>query len=88
MMHLKPGRHFAAATLTPRQIARRLPQALRQAVRLGWRTDRPVLLRLLTAQVTAALLTAVALAATVGVLATVFTNRTDITTGYARRPCR
>ncbi|MGA5135119.1 ATP-binding cassette domain-containing protein [Streptomyces olivoreticuli] len=82
VMHLKAGRHFdAAATLTPWQIARRLPQALRQAVRLGLRTDRPALLRLLAAQVAAAVLTAAALAAAARVLATVFINRADVTTG-------
>ncbi|MEU2872997.1 ATP-binding cassette domain-containing protein [Streptomyces olivoreticuli] len=82
VMHLKPGRHFdASTTLSTRQIGRRLPQALRQAVRLGWRTDRPALLRLLIAQVAAAALTAIALAATAHVLAIVFTSRTDIPTG-------
>ncbi|WKK27842.1 ATP-binding cassette domain-containing protein (plasmid) [Streptomyces olivoreticuli] len=82
VMHLKTGRHFdASTTLSTRQIGRRLPQALRQAVRLGWRTDRPALLRLLVAQVAAAALTAVALAATARVLAVIFTSRTDIPTG-------
>ncbi|MCC3767662.1 ATP-binding cassette domain-containing protein [Streptomyces sp. UNOC14_S4] len=81
-MRLKPHRHHdASATLNTRQIARRLPQALRQAVRHGWRTDRRALLRLLGFQATAAVLTAVALAGTARVLGAVFKNRTDITTG-------
>ncbi|WP_424893253.1 ABC transporter ATP-binding protein [Streptomyces sp. XH2] len=82
VMHLKPGRHHDASTnLSTRQIARRLPQALRQAVRLGWHTDRHAMLRLLLAQLAAAVLTAFALAATARVLAIAFSSRTDIPTG-------
>ncbi|MDT0449958.1 ATP-binding cassette domain-containing protein [Streptomyces hesseae] len=82
VMHLKTGRHFdASTTLSTRQIARRLPSALARAARLGWRTDRPAVIRLVAAQVSAAALTAVALAATTRVLSTLFTTRTDITAG-------
>ncbi|MGW2305865.1 ABC transporter ATP-binding protein [Streptomyces sp. NPDC001809] len=55
-------------------IARRLPNTLREAIRLGWATDPRAVWALAACQAAAALLTAAALAATARVLAGLFTG--------------
>ncbi|MEU3566836.1 ATP-binding cassette domain-containing protein [Kitasatospora sp. NPDC036755] len=73
-MVLEADRHDDAGhTVSTTGIARRLPAALRQALALGWRTDRPAVLLLLTAQAVTAALTATALGATTQLLAALFT---------------
>ncbi|MFF0727430.1 ATP-binding cassette domain-containing protein [Streptomyces sp. NPDC004134] len=73
LMRLASDRHFDAnVNLSTWAIARRLPRTLAEAGRLGWRTDRRAVVALLGCQVAAAVLTAVALAATARVLAGVF----------------
>lgn len=80
-MSLKPGRHHGlSSTLSTLAIARRLPGTLRQAVTLGWRTDRRAVCGLLAAQAATAVLTALALTATARALSTTFTA-TDIAEG-------
>ncbi|WP_053726645.1 ABC transporter ATP-binding protein [Streptomyces sp. WM6378] len=75
VMRLASDRHFeASVNLSTWAIARRLPRTLNEAARLGWRTDRPAVLTLLTCQIGAAALTATGLAATTRVLAAVFTG--------------
>ncbi|MFJ4791780.1 ATP-binding cassette domain-containing protein [Kitasatospora purpeofusca] len=71
---LEADRHDSAAhTVSAAGILRRLPAALRQALALGWRTDRPAVLLLLTAQAVTAVLTVTALASTTRLLAALFT---------------
>ncbi|AGP53782.1 ATP-binding cassette domain-containing protein [Streptomyces rapamycinicus] len=80
-MRLASDRHFeASVNLSTWVIARRLPHALAEAARLGWRTDHRAVLALLGCQIGAAVLTATALAATTRVLAAVFTGG-DIAAG-------
>ncbi|MGW0601766.1 ABC transporter ATP-binding protein [Streptomyces sp. NPDC002776] len=81
VMRLACDRHFeASVNLSTWAIARRLPSALAQAARLGWRTDRYAVLALLVCQIGAAALTATALAATTRVLGAVFAGG-DIAAG-------
>ncbi|MFE4973514.1 ATP-binding cassette domain-containing protein [Kitasatospora sp. NPDC056651] len=73
--HMVPeaDRHDDAGyTVSAAGIARRLPAALRAALALGWRTDRPAVLLLLTAQLVTAALTATALGATTRLLSALF----------------
>jgi ATP-binding cassette subfamily B protein len=80
-MRLASDRHHEAATaLSTLTIARRLPHTLRQAVRLAWHADRPAVVLLLTGQVAAAALTALALTATAHVLGALM-NADDIVRG-------
>ncbi|WP_331743988.1 ATP-binding cassette domain-containing protein [Kitasatospora sp. NBC_01300] len=72
-MALEADRHDAVArAVSTGSIARRLPAALRQALVLGWRTDRPTVVLLLTAQAVTAALTVAALGATTRLLAALF----------------
>ncbi|MFK0120111.1 ABC transporter ATP-binding protein [Streptomyces sp. NPDC090994] len=81
-MRLAADRHAdAGADLSTWAIARRLPSALAQAARLGWRTDRRALLALLLCQAGTAALTATALTATTRVLSAVLTGSAGIADG-------
>ncbi|MER8100986.1 ATP-binding cassette domain-containing protein [Kitasatospora sp. NPDC094016] len=72
-MALEADCHDAVArTVSTGSIVRRLPAALRQALVLGWRTDRPAALLLLTAQAVTAALTVTALGATTRLLSALF----------------
>ncbi|MFB7356007.1 ATP-binding cassette domain-containing protein [Streptomyces gardneri] len=73
----------ANATMSTWAIARRLPRTLGQAVRLGWATDHRAVLSLAACQGAAALLTAIALAATTRALAGLFTG--DVLAGLQGR---
>ncbi|MCX4902550.1 ATP-binding cassette domain-containing protein [Streptomyces sp. NBC_00892] len=78
-MRLASDRHIEASiNLSTWAIAHRLPHTLREAARLGWRTDRRAALAMLLSQIGVAILTATALAATTRVLAAIFTGG-DIT---------
>ncbi|MGA5637738.1 ATP-binding cassette domain-containing protein [Streptomyces cinereoruber] len=85
VMRLASDRYQDAnATMSTWSIARRLPKTLGEAVRLGWVTDHRAVLALAACQIAAALLTAVALAATTRVLAGLFTS-SDIVAGLQGR---
>ncbi|AOT58139.1 ATP-binding cassette domain-containing protein [Streptomyces fradiae] len=80
-MRLASDRHYEAATaLSTLTIASRLPRTLRQAAALAWQADRTAVVLLLAGQVTGAVLTALALAATAHVLGALM-NADDIVQG-------
>ncbi|MFD3355403.1 ATP-binding cassette domain-containing protein [Streptomyces fradiae] len=80
-MRFASDRHYEAATaLSTLTIASRLPRTLRQAAALAWQADRTAVVLLLAGQVTGAVLTALALAATAHVLGALM-NADDIVQG-------
>ncbi|MFB6989119.1 ABC transporter ATP-binding protein [Streptomyces sp. NPDC056304] len=80
VMRLKADlHHTTAASVSTWAIARRLPTALRSAVRLGWAADRRALCVMVSAQIATAVLAALALAMTT----TVVQHALDILNAHA-----
>ncbi|AXG79045.1 ATP-binding cassette domain-containing protein [Streptomyces paludis] len=86
-MRLKSDPHdTAAAAAGTAAMARRLPAALRETVRLGWRADRRALLGMLGAQSVNAVLAALALATTTRVIGSLLDILAAFTDGRTVRP--